>query len=130
MWEEVRRLTGGRGADRSFDCAGAGDTLDELIRMTAKNGKVGVIAYPKVPTTQEALYYMVKNQITVQGVRANPNCSAAVARDDRPRQGQARRLVTHTFPIEQTEQAFDTFINHKDGAVKVVIHPNGEEENE
>ena len=73
--EEVRRLTGGRGADRSFDCAGAGDTLDELIRMTAKNGKVGVIAYPKVPTTQEALYYMVKNQITVQGVRANPNCS-------------------------------------------------------
>ena len=32
--------------------------------------------------------------------------------------------------FEQTEQAFDTFINHKDGAVKVVIHPNGEEENE
>ena len=72
---------------------------------------------------------MVKNQITVQGVRANPNCFAAVARDDRPRQGQ-RSASGHTFPIEQTEQAFDTFINHKDGAVKVVIHPNGEEENE
>ena len=128
--EEVRRLTGGRGADRSFDCAGAGDTLDELIRMTANNGKVGVIAYPKVPTTQEALYYMVKNQITVQGVRANPNCSLPLLGMIGHGKVNARRLVTHTFPIEQTEQAFDTFINHKDGAVKVVIHPNGEEENE
>ena len=126
----MRRLTGGRGADRSFDCAGAGDTLDELIRMTAKNGKVGVIAYPKVPTTQEALYYMVKNQITVQGVRANPNCSLPLLGMIGHGKVNARRLVTHTFPIEQTEQAFDTFINHKDGAVKVVIHPNGEEENE
>ncbi|MGI6180486.1 MAG: zinc-dependent alcohol dehydrogenase [Agathobaculum sp.] len=126
--EEVRRITGGHGTDRTFDCAGAGDTLDEAIRMTAKNGKVGVIAYPKVPTTQKALYYMVKNQITVQGVRANPNCSLPVLGLIGHGKLEAGRLITHTFPLEQTAEAFDTFVNHKDGAVKVVIHPNGDEE--
>ena len=36
--------------------------------------------------------------------------------------------MTHSFPIEEIREAFDTFVNHKDGAVKVVIHPNGKEE--
>lgn len=126
--EEVRRITGGWGADRSFDCAGAGDTLDTAIRMTGRNGKVGVIAYPKMQTTQEALYYMVKNQITVQGVRANPNCTLPVLNLISHGKIDAGSLVTHAFPIEKTEEAFHTFINHLDGAVKVVIHPNGEEE--
>ena len=124
----VRELTGGWGTDRTFDCAGAGDTLDEAIRMTGRNGKVGVIAYPKVPTTQEALYYMVKNQITVQGVRANPNCSLPVLNLIANGKLNAAGLVTHGFPLEEIDAAFDTFIHHKDGAVKVVLHPNGRED--
>lgn len=124
----VREITGGLGTDRSYDCAGAGDTLDKAIRMTGMNGKVGVIAYPKQPTTQEALYYMVKNQITVQGVRANPNCSKTVLDLIASGRIDVKSLMTHSFPIEQIAEAFDTFIHHKDGAVKVVIHPNGEED--
>ena len=94
--------------------------------MTANNGAVGVIAYPKQPTTQEALYYMVKHQITVQGVRANPNCSVPVLDLMSSGRVDAASLLTHAFDLEHTKEAFDTFINHKDGAVKVVIHPNNE----
>ena len=121
---KVMEITGGRGVDRSFDCAGAGDTLDKAIRMTGNSGKVGVIAYPKQPTTQEALYYMVKHQITVQGVRANPNASKTVLDLMASGRLNAKPLVTHTFDLEHAAQAFDTFVNHRDGAVKVVIHPN------
>ncbi len=124
---QVRALTGGMGAERVFDCAGAGDTLGEAILMTRRAGKVGVVAYPKEPTTQEALYFMVKNQITVQGVRANPNCSKPLL--DLISQGavDAKSLITHAFDLDHTAEAFDTFIHHKDGAVKVVLHPNGSE---
>jgi L-iditol 2-dehydrogenase len=124
--ETVREMTGGRGADRSFDCAGAPGTMGNAILMTAKDGAVGVIAYPKTPASQEALYYMVKNQITVQGVRANPNCSKPLLDLISNGAVNAKALVTHAFPIEKTAEAFDTFVNHKDGAVKVVIHPNGD----
>lgn len=126
--EAVRALTGGAGADRSFDCAGAGDTLDKAIRMTAPEGHVAVIAYPKQTTTQEALYYMVKNEITVHGVRANPNCSAKVLGLMSGGKLRVGEIITHRFPLERLHEAFDTFVNHKDGAIRVVIHPNGEEE--
>ena len=36
----------------------------------------------------------------------------------------AKRMITHVFPIDEIHQAFDTFQNRRDGAVKVVIHPN------
>ncbi len=120
----VRKLTGGRGANRTFDCAGSAGTLENAIRMTCPNGKVGVIAYPKRPAAQEALYYMVKNQITVQGVRANPNCSGAVLNLLSQGVIDASSLITHSFGIDEIELAFDVFANHRDGAVKVVIHPN------
>ena len=125
---EIKRITGGRGVDRAFDCAGAHDTLDEAIRSTTASGKVAVIAYPKMPTTQEALYYMVKNQITVQGVRANPNCTQTVLNMMADGSLNSRCLITHAFAIEDTKKAFHTFVNHEDGVVKVVIHPNGSEE--
>jgi L-iditol 2-dehydrogenase len=32
-------------------------------------------------------------------------------------------MVTHTFPLEQIHEAVDTFVNRKEGAMKVVVHP-------
>lgn len=125
--ETVRNLTNGEGVNSCFDCAGAGDTLDKAIRMTGAKGHVAVIAYPKQTTTQEALYYMVKNEITVHGVRANPNCSARVLGLMSSGKLRADKIITHCFPLEQLHEAFDTFIHHLDGAVRVVIHPNNEE---
>ena len=71
---------------------------------------------------------MVKNQITVQGVRANPNASLPVLNLISSGKIDAKSLVTHVFPIEETKKAFDVFIHHRDGAAKVVIHPNGDGE--
>lgn len=124
---KVRKITDGRGVDRAFDCAGSNDTLGNAILMTGKGGKVGIVAYPKQGTTQKVLYYMVKNQITVQGVRANPNCSQPLLDLIADGVVDTASLVTHVFSIDEIEEAFDTFVNQKEGAVKVVIHPNGEE---
>lgn len=120
----VNNITGGKGAAQSYDCAGVGDTLGKAILMTSKRGKVGVVAYPKQAASEKALHYMVKNQIMVQGVRANPNCSKPLL--DMISEGtiDVKSLVTHIFKLEDIESALDVFINHKDGAVKVVLHPN------
>ena len=33
------------------------------------------------------------------------------------------KIVSHTFPLDRIAEAFDTFVNRKDGAIKVVIEP-------
>jgi L-iditol 2-dehydrogenase len=32
-------------------------------------------------------------------------------------------LVTHTFPLDQIDEAFKTFVERIGGAMKVVVHP-------
>ena len=92
--------------------------------MARKNGHVAFITIPSEDGQMIAAKSLVMNQISLHGVRANPNCSATVL--SMMEQGilNAKDVITHTFPIDQVHEAFDTFINRKDGAVKVVIHPN------
>ena len=37
---------------------------------------------------------------------------------------QAKPLITHHFPLERIGEAFDTFIHRREGAIKVIVHPN------
>lgn len=124
---EVRRLTDG-GAHQVIEAAGNATAYYESIQMARKGGHVALISIPPQDGQQAALKSLIMNQITLHGVRANPNCSKTVL--DMMAQGilPVDKMITHRFPLEKVHEAFDTFIGRKDGAVKVVIHPNGEEE--
>jgi L-iditol 2-dehydrogenase len=37
----------------------------------------------------------------------------------------AKPMITHHFPLEDVNEALQTFIQRKGGALKVVIQPNG-----
>jgi L-iditol 2-dehydrogenase len=34
-----------------------------------------------------------------------------------------KRLVTHHFPLERFSDAWTTFIERRDGAIRVMLHP-------
>lgn len=120
---EVMKITNNIGADQVIESAGTPDVFIQAVLMARKGGHV---AYITIPGTDEFLIpvkTMVMKQITLHGVRANPNCSRIIV--DMIAQGSlnVQGLITHAFPIDQIHEAFDTFVNRKDGAVKVVIHP-------
>jgi len=71
--------------------------------------------------------HVVHNEIAIFGSRANPNVSRKVISLIAARQLQVADLVTHTFPLEDFALALDTFVHRRDGAIKVVIEPNGPE---
>ena len=120
---EVRRITGG-GAHQVIEAAGNATAYYESIQMARKGGHVALISIPAQDGQQAALKSLIMNQITLHGVRANPNCSKTVL--DMMSQGilPVEKMITHRFPLEQIHEAFDTFTGRKDGAVKVVVHPN------
>mgnify|MGYP000874979883 FL=1 len=124
----VRELTEGFGAHQVIECAGNATAYFEAVKMARKRGHVALISIPGDDGQEIAVKSMIMNQITVHGVRANPNCSRTVLNLMSQGAVDARGMITHTFPIDMIHEAFDTFINRKDGAVKVVIHPNGEEQ--
>jgi len=38
---------------------------------------------------------------------------------------KVKDLITHTFPLDDFAEGLDTFVNRRDGVIKVVIQPNG-----
>lgn len=125
--EEVRRITGG-GAHQVIEAAGSGNAYYEAVQMARKGGRVALVSIPAQDGQRAALKSLIMNQITLHGVRANPNCSKTVL--DMMSQGilDVDQMITHHFPLEEIHEAFDTFIQRKNGALKVVVHPNGEKE--
>ena len=128
--EAVLEGTGGLGVDEAFECSGAPGTLNQAVRMVRKGGRVSLLGVPPGSLMEPLPFkYIVHNEIAIFGSRANPNVSSKVIHLISSGQLKVKDLVTHVFPLTEFARALDTFVNRKDGAVKVVIEPNGPEEN-
>ena len=71
--------------------------------------------------------HVCRNEIGIFGVKANPNVSDQVVSLIASGQLAVKDLITHVFPLNDFAEALETFETRKDGAVKVVIEPNGPE---
>jgi NADPH:quinone reductase-like Zn-dependent oxidoreductase len=64
---EVRRLTGGRGADHVLELA-SGPNLDRSLQAVAQGGRVSIIGMLGGETLSASFYAMVLGRVTVQGI--------------------------------------------------------------
>ena len=123
MAERIKELTGGRGADEALECAGNETSINMAIHAVKRGGKVALLGLPTVSSMNVDMKALVMDQITLQGCRANPNCSGQVIRMIADGKLPVKDMVTHRFPIDDIKEAMDTFVTRKDGALKVVIQP-------
>ncbi len=122
----VRVATGEAGADEVFEASGAEGTLNQAIRMVKPGGRIGLLGVPNERVEEKIPFkYLCRNEILIQSVKANPNVSAKIVSLIGSGRLVVKDLVTHTFPLERFAEALDTFENRRDGAIKVVIEPNG-----
>jgi L-iditol 2-dehydrogenase len=124
--EAVRARTGGRGADVVYECAGAPAALRQAVLMAARGGRVAAIGIPVGPEGDGAslpLRRLVLDEIEVRGVRANRNTCEEVLPLLASGRVPAGRLITHRFPLRDFAAALETFVQRRDGAVKVLVKP-------
>lgn len=126
--EEVRKLTGGMGVSLAVECSGAAGTIIQALQMCNKGGKAVMLGVAKDGETEAIpLKYTTHNELTLYGSRANPDVSKKVISMIASKRIEVETMVTHTFPLEEIGKAFETFEKRLDGAMKVVIYPNGSE---
>lgn len=124
----VRAATGGCGVDVVFECSGAQGTFHQAVMMVRQGGRVALLGVPPA-TAMETLPFkhICRSEIAIFGVKANPNVSAKTLALIAAGQLVVKDLITHVFPLKEFATALDTFVNRREGAVKVVIEPNGPE---
>lgn len=126
--DAVRRATNGRGVDEAFECSGAEGTFRQAVSMVKKGGRVGLLGVPPDHVIERLPFkYIVHNEIAVFGSRANPNVTSRILAWIASGQVVVKDLITHVFPLVRFEEALETFVSRREGAVKVVLEPNGPE---
>jgi 2-desacetyl-2-hydroxyethyl bacteriochlorophyllide A dehydrogenase len=117
----VREATGGQGADIVLECSGSITAVDDALRMCKRAGQVVLVGFFDQPVTAD-LNYAVFNGITLHSVRGEGSGSVARA-VSLANQGRLDTdpLVTHHFPLEEIAEAFDTYAERREDAIKVML---------
>jgi L-iditol 2-dehydrogenase len=111
-----------RGADVALECSGDPAALAQCATLVRKGGRVAVIGIP-MEDARVPLQRIVLDEIDIVGVRAAagevPEGIALAAA------GEIRlaELITHRFALEDFADAYETFTQRRDGALKVIVRP-------
>ncbi|MDO4492958.1 MAG: alcohol dehydrogenase catalytic domain-containing protein [Clostridia bacterium] len=122
---EVLRITGGVGADNVCEASGAHDALNKAVAMCRKGGSIVLLGTPPESHREEILLKPITfKELSVVGSRGNPNATQAVVNLMGSGQLRVKEMITHTYPLTSFAEGIDTFVNRKEGCVKVVFFPN------
>jgi len=120
--EGIRARTGGLGAEVALECSGDPAALGQCASLVRKGGRVAVIGIP-MEDARIPLQRVVLDEIDIVGVRAAagemPEAIALVAAG----KIRLRELITHRFALDDFADAYATFTERRDGALKVIVRP-------
>ena len=119
--EAVLDLTGGRGAHLILDAAGKPESLNAAFRAARAGGRVALIGIPSESPVPADLYAALDKELALYTIkRSNHNDHEAIGLIESGKI-PARKLVTHTFPLECAGRAFETVGTYADGVAKAVV---------
>jgi alcohol dehydrogenase len=117
----VTDLTDGLGADVVIEAVGVPESFEMCTRMVRPGGHVANVGVHGKPATLHLEELWIKNVTITTGLvdtYSTPTLLRMVAAGRLP----ASSMVTHTFPLDGMEEAYDIFSRAADtGALKVVL---------
>jgi threonine dehydrogenase-like Zn-dependent dehydrogenase len=124
---EIKRLTEGRGVDVAIEALGRQETFEHALRAIRPGGTLSSLGVysGKLVAPYEAFYAGLGDQKVVTTL-----CPGGKERMRRlmamieARRVDLRPLVTHSFSLDDIQDAFDLFSQQRDGVLKVALHPS------
>jgi alcohol dehydrogenase len=119
-------LGGESGADLVVEFAGTPEAARQAIQLARRGGRV-VLAGATGPGRELSgvdLSTIVRGHLDIYGSLANPRGIsgrglALMARGS----VDVKPLITHCFSLDEFPQAWATFVERRDGAIRVMLHP-------
>jgi L-iditol 2-dehydrogenase len=116
----LRELIGTRGVDVAFEVAGNQCAVDDAFEAVTVGGKVVLVGIPEDDHTHFSASLARRKGVTIKMVRrmkfTYPRAIDLVSKG----LVDVKTLITHRFPLAQTQQAFET-AERRDG-LKVIIN--------
>lgn len=123
LYQIVRRETGGRGVDICCEASGAEKAYQACFDLTRKNGKLIFYGIPK--DTHQIRFdvtQVITKQLNLYGTSGAPWAWKPVLNLYGQGKYNVKDMVTHTFELQQMEEAVKTLNNPDSGAIKIVLY--------
>jgi threonine dehydrogenase-like Zn-dependent dehydrogenase len=119
-------LTDGRGVDVAIEALGKQETFESALRAIRPGGTLSSLGVysGKLVAPYEALYAGLGDQkvtttLCPGGKERMRRLMALIS----TRRVDLSPLITHSFSLEQINEAFDLFSHQRDGVLKVALYP-------
>lgn len=121
IYNEVAKMTNDRGAEHVFECVGSELTFNQALDFVRLNGlitDIGIFEKPKIKIDASIL---VKKELRIQGSQGY--CWDFEDALQLLGEISFKKLITHTFSLDEIHDAFETANNPKSNAIKVCVLP-------
>ncbi|MEO8257305.1 MAG: alcohol dehydrogenase catalytic domain-containing protein [Acidobacteriota bacterium] len=123
---EIKRLTGGRGADVAIEALGRQETFENALRSIRPGGTLSSLGVysGKLVAPYDAFYAGLGDQkiVTTLCPGGHERMRRLMAMVEH-RRVDLTPLVTHRFRLDQIHEAFELFSHQQDGVLKVALYP-------
>ena len=114
------QVSGHGGADAVFEVAGGKDTFTLAWQCARPNATVTVVALYEEPQVLPLPQMYGKNLTFRTGGVDGCDC-AEILRLIADSQLDTTPLITHTFPLDQIDRAYELFTSRRDGVMKIAV---------
>lgn len=124
--DEIMKITDGRGVDVSIEALGLQATFEGAMRVLRPGGTLsslgvysGDLTIPLEPLTAGLGDHTIRTTLCPGGKERMRRLMDVVASG----RVDAGQLVTHHYPLDSIEDAYELFSHQRDGVLKVAIKP-------
>ena len=126
--EELKRLTSGRGVDVAIEALGHQTTFENALRSIRPGGTLSSLGVysGKLAIPYESFYAGLGDQkiVTTLCPGGKERMRRLMGMIEHGRVDLSP-LVTHSFKLDNIEEAYDLFSRQHDGVLKVALYPDG-----
>lgn len=119
FYEKVREYTNGRGPTVSIDAACVGNSLMQLLEVTGNAGRVITMGF-STASVEVNQFLITSKELDVRGSRLQNKMFGKAIAMIQDGTLDLTGSVSHTFPLEQAQEAFD-FVDSRDPSIRKIV---------
>lgn len=125
LGKEIKKLTGG-GADVAIEAIGKPETIQETFTTLRKGGRLVIVGYASHDITVSAAKIMFFEMEIVGSLGCRPVDYPKIIELVRRGKIKVSELVTHRFPLEQINDAFDLLRHGDESVIRSIVVPESQ----
>lgn len=108
--------------DVVFECCGQQDAIDQAVDLLKPGGKLILVGIPKVERISFIIDRIRRKELSIINIRRQCECVQPALDLIGRREIEVDFMVTHRYPFEKTQEAFELVSGYNDGVIKAMVH--------